>query len=56
MASSGKRANGNRTASLGDALAGASGATRGLRETAVQAQSIEDAATRLAAGGNEQAA
>src|SRR6188508_995461 len=56
MANSGKAQNGNRQVDLEDALAGASGATRGLRETATQARAIEDAATRLAASGNEQAA
>ena len=42
--------------SLDEALARAGGATRALRETAAQALAIEEAATRLAAGGNEQAA
>src|SRR5689334_4062399 len=55
MANSGKSAqNGNRRVSIDEAAAG--GAVRGLRETAAEAQAIEDAATRLAASGNEQAA
>ena len=58
MANSAKRttANGNRPMSLEGALAGASEVARSLRDTATQAESIEQAATRLASGGNEQAA
>ena len=47
---------GSRRDALEHALSSANGAARVLRDAALQAASIEEAATRLGAGGNEQAA